>query len=114
MSSADSLPTEISPEELKVLLDDKQPLRLIDCREDDEWHICRIEGAQLIPLSNFAENVQGRLSDHDQHLVVYCHHGVRSMRATMWLRQQGFRQTQSLRGGIDLWSELIDPEVPRY
>ncbi len=113
-SSGDLLPTEISPEELKDILDSGQSLRLIDCREDDEWHTCRIEGAQLIPLSNFAELIQARLSDHDQHLAVYCHHGVRSMRATMWLRQQGFHQTQSLRGGIDLWSELIDPAVPRY
>ncbi len=112
--STDTLPTEISVEELKELLDSKQPVRLIDCREDDEWHICRIEGAQLVPLSNFAENVQAKLSNRDQHLVVYCHHGVRSMRATLFLRQQGFHQTQSMRGGIDLWSELIDPAVPRY
>ena len=112
--STSILPSEISVEELKELLDQKQPLRLIDCREDDEWHCCHIEGAQLIPLSNFAEAALAKLSDHDQHLVVYCHHGMRSMRATMWLRQQGFHQTQSLRGGIDLWAELIDPSVPRY
>ena len=112
--SAAILSTEISGEELKELLDGQKPLRLIDCREDNEWHTCRIEGAQLIPLSNFAETALAKLSDRDQHLVVYCHHGMRSMRATLWLRQQGFHQTQSLRGGIDLWSELIDPAVPRY
>ena len=112
--SADILSTEISVEELQELLGGAHPPRLIDCREDDEWHTCRIEGAQLIPLSNFAEAALAKLSDHDQHLVVYCHHGMRSMRATLWLRQQGFHQTQSLRGGIDLWSELVDPAVPRY
>ncbi len=108
------LPTEIDVEELKQLRDNAAPLRLIDCREDDEWHICHIEGAELIPLSRFQDLATARLQDHDQHLVVYCHHGMRSMRATLWLRQQGFHQTQSLRGGIDLWSELIDPAVPRY
>ncbi len=112
--SSQPLQTEIGPEELKELLDGGQPPRLIDCREDDEWHTCRIEGAQLIPLSQFAELAPARLGDKDQHLVVYCHHGMRSMRATLWLRQQGFQQTQSLRGGIDLWSELVDPAVPRY
>ena len=107
-------PTEIAPEELQALLEAKAPFRLIDCREADEWHICRIEGAQLLPLSNFAEEVQMKLKDKDAPVVVYCHHGVRSMRATLWLRQQGFHQAQSLRGGIDLWSEMIDPTVPRY
>ena len=112
--SSQPLQTEIGPEELKELLDDGRSPRLIDCREDDEWHTCRIEGAQLIPLSQFAELAPATLGDKAQHLVVYCHHGMRSMRATLWLRQQGFHQTQSLRGGIDLWSELIDPAVPRY
>ena len=108
------LSTELSVEELQELRESKQPLRLIDCRENDEWHICHIEGAQLIPLSGFAENALPRLPDKNEHVVVYCHHGVRSMRATLWLRQQGYSKTQSMRGGIDLWSELIDPSVPRY
>lgn len=108
------LATEISVEELQALRAAKQPHRLIDCREDDEWHICRIEGAQLVPLSNFAENAPPRLPDKDAHMIVYCHHGVRSMRATLWLRQQGYEKTQSLRGGIDQWSELVDPAMPRY
>lgn len=108
------LSTELSVEELQELRESKQPLRLIDCRENDEWHICHIEGAQLVPLSGFAENALLRLPDKNEHVVVYCHHGVRSMRATLWLRQQGYSKTQSMRGGIDLWSELIDPAVPRY
>ena len=112
--SSQPLETEIGPEDLKELLEGTPAPRLIDCREDDEWHTCRIEGAQLIPLGQFVELAPARLGDKDQHIVVYCHHGMRSMRATLWLRQQGFHQTQSLRGGIDLWSELIDPTVPRY
>ena len=112
--SGQPLETEIGPEDLKALLDAASPARLIDCREIDEWHTCKIEGAQLIPLSQFAELAPAKLGDKTQHLVVYCHHGMRSMRATLWLRQQGYAQTQSLRGGIDLWSELIDSSVPRY
>jgi rhodanese-related sulfurtransferase len=108
------LPTELSVEELQSLREAKQPHLLIDCREDDEWHICRIEGAKLLPLSGFAVQALAQLPDKQEHVVVYCHHGVRSMRATLWLRQQGFANAQSMRGGIDLWSELIDLSVPRY
>ena len=92
----------------------EQPHCLIDCREDDEWHICRITGARLVPLSCFAEKALLQLPDKGEHIIVYCHHGVRSMRATLWLRQQGYENAQSMRGGIDLWSELMDADVPRY
>ena len=102
-------------EDVQTLRRSDNPPRLIDCREIDEWHICKIDGAQLIPLSQFAELASMKLGDNKaQHLIVYCHHGVRSMRATLWLRQQGYEHAQSMRGGIDLWSELIDPQVPRY
>ncbi len=107
-------PTELGVEEVQALRLSDSQARLIDCRELDEWHICKIDGAQLIPLSQFTELAPLKLGDKTQHLIVYCHHGVRSMRATLWLRQQGYEKTQSMRGGIDLWSELIDPEVPRY
>lgn len=87
-------------------------LQLIDCREADEWSLCRIEGAILVPLSQFAELVPSRLSP-DRPTVVYCHHGMRSLRATHWLRQKGYR-AWSLAGGIDAWSDQIDSSVPRY
>ena len=106
---------EISVEELEALRDQETPHRLIDCRELDEWNLCRIEGAQLIPLSNLVDTAPQRLGDNKAaHIIVYCHHGMRSMRATQWLRSQGYAATQSLHGGIDLWSEVIDPSVPRY
>lgn len=108
------LATEITVEELQALREAGTPHRLIDCRENDEWHICRIEGARLVPLSAFPEQSPLNLQDKAEHIIVYCHHGVRSMRATLWLRQQGYANTQSMRGGIDLWSEMIDASVPRY
>jgi len=111
---ATELPLETSVEEVHVLLDSPNPPRLIDCREDDEWHLCRIDGAELVPLSQFGELARHRFTHPDEHLVIYCHHGMRSQRAALWLRQQGFARSQSMRGGIDLWSDRIDPSVPRY
>jgi rhodanese-related sulfurtransferase len=57
---------------------------------------------------------KARLIDPEERLVVMCHHGMRSMNVTVWLRNQGFEQVQSLRGGIDAWSAEVDPAVPRY
>lgn len=104
---------EISPADTVAWLA-KAPaaFQLVDCRETDEWNYCRIAGATLIPLSAFGTLASARLSP-DLPLVVYCHHGMRSLRATHWLRQKGF-QAWSMTGGIEAWSESIDPEVPRY
>jgi rhodanese-related sulfurtransferase len=112
--SGEKLPLETGVEEVHGLLDSATPPRLIDCRENDEWRHCRIEGAELVPLSQFGELASRRFNDPNEHLIIYCHHGMRSQRAALWLRQQGFARAQSMRGGIDLWSDLIDPAVPRY
>lgn len=108
------LPIEIDVEDAAALRTAGSGARWIDCREADEWQICHIEGARLLPLSTFPEEVARHLTDLDQHLIVYCHHGVRSLRATQWLRARGFHQAQSLRGGIDRWTDLIDPTLARY
>lgn len=109
---------EITPAELAILLHDPgvPEIRLVDCREEDEFALCRIEGAELIPLSRFAEEATRKLLDSGETrpIVVYCHHGMRSMNATFFLRQKGMANTWSLAGGIDLWSRQIDPGVPRY
>lgn len=106
---------EINWDDLNQALSSDVKPRLVDCREADEYAICKIDGAELIPLSNFVDEAVRRLGpDRDQWIVVYCHHGVRSMRATAWLRQQGYSRTQSLRGGIDTWADCVDPEMARY
>ncbi|MCB1061778.1 MAG: rhodanese [Verrucomicrobiae bacterium] len=100
-----------------ILADDTQAFRLVDCREEDEHAYCRIEQAELIPLSRFAEMASARLlppTDESLPIIVYCHHGMRSMSATQFLRQKGLRQVWSMRGGIDAWSHEIDPKVRRY
>ena len=108
------LPEEIDVTDAVALLQAPCSARWIDCREPDEWHLCHIEGAELLPLSNFVEEARRKLGDPNQRLIVYCHHGVRSLNATRWLRQQGYSRAQSLRGGIDRWTDLVDPAMPRY
>ncbi len=109
------LPIEVSVDEVNYLRGMPEgKVRLIDCREDDEWRICRIEGAELLPLTVFGEEAGKRFTDPTEHLVIYCHHGMRSLRAANWLRQSGFRYAQSMRGGIDAWADLVDTDMPRY
>jgi adenylyltransferase/sulfurtransferase len=107
---------DLSPEELHALLQAKVPksFRLIDVREDDEYAICHIDGAELLPISRFVEDSPQRLTNKDAHLVIYCHHGMRSNNAAMWLRSHGYSNVSNLNGGIDAWAERIDPEMNRY
>ncbi len=103
---------EIEPQALVEMMKvHEQKLFLIDCREPWEHEIARIEGAALIPMRQVPQSVE-RIPK-DVPVVVYCHHGMRSMNVAGWLRQHGF-EAQSLRGGIDRWSLEIDPAVPRY
>jgi rhodanese-related sulfurtransferase len=108
----DDVPLQISPEELRRRLAASEPVRLLDVREVWEHEVARIEGATLIPPGELPQRI-GEL-DRDAPLIVYCHHGVRSYQAVLWLRQQGFEQAQNLAGGIDRWSQVIDPTVVRY
>ena len=107
---------EITPAEVAawVSLPHEQRPRLIDCREADELAICQIAGNEWFPLGNFSE-AGGRLTADDARgVVVYCHHGVRSQRGALFLRAHGVKNAFSMSGGIDAWSRLIDPEMPRY
>ncbi|MEP4079881.1 rhodanese-like domain-containing protein [Haloferula sp.] len=88
-------------------------LCLVDCREQDEWDFNRITGATLVPLSSFAEAAE-QVVNANKPTIVYCHHGIRSMRAASWLRSRGLEQSWSMRGGIDAWSDQIDSAVPKY
>jgi rhodanese-related sulfurtransferase len=105
---------EISVAEAHALLRGPNPPRLIDVREEDEWTVARIPGAELLPLSQWPSIVLDRLTDKSQALLIQCHHGGRSARATAWLLEQGFSSVTNLAGGIDAWSAWIDPSVPRY
>lgn len=92
-----------------------EKLCLIDVREQEEWQICRIEGANLVPMNTVPERVKElEAQAAATPLIVYCHHGVRSLHVVNWLRRNGVENCQSMIGGIDRWSVEIDREVPRY
>ena len=105
---------EIDVNTLKQMIDDNSDFYLLDCREQTEYDIARIEGSTLIPLAEIQYRLEELESCREQQVVVHCHHGMRSMQVTSYLREMGFAKTQSLTGGIDAWSLSIDPSIPRY
>jgi rhodanese-related sulfurtransferase len=104
---------EIATRELKSLRDTASTVTVLDVREPWEVEVAKIANSKHIPMGDIPARFNQEL-DPDDHIVVVCHHGVRSMNVTAWLRQQGFEKVQSLRGGIDRWSREIDPKVPVY
>ncbi len=105
---------EIHVADLKRLLAQPDAPRLIDVRELEEWQICQIPGAELMPLSQWPALVGAQLTDPGQHLLIYCHHGGRSARAAEFLLQNGFSQVTNVAGGIDAWAREVDPALPQY
>ena len=110
---SDDVP-EISVADAAQLLKSDKPPRLIDVREEDEWTVARIIGAELLPLSQWPDIALEKLTDKSQPLLIQCHHGGRSAHAAAWLIEQGFADVTNLAGGIDAWSALVDDTVPRY
>jgi sulfur-carrier protein adenylyltransferase/sulfurtransferase len=107
----ESLPA-ISVQELKRKMDARDAFELIDVREPFEFEIARIRGAKLIPLGEIAERADDL--QREQTLIVHCHSGRRSAEAVRLLQQRGFANVYNLEGGIDAWSDSIDPTVPKY
>ena len=104
---------EITPEDVKAKLDRAEAFTLLDVREPWELDAARIAGAKCMPMGDVPSRAHQEL-DPDEAIVVVCHHGVRSMNVTVWLRRQGFEKAQSMRGGIDAWSRRVDQTVPLY
>ncbi len=107
-------PIEIDCQTVKRCLDEQADTVLLDCREADEYATARIDGAVLIPMSEIEDRLAEVQAHSGREIVVHCHHGARSLRVAMWLRQQGLPGARSMAGGIDEWSLTIDPAVPRY
>jgi len=105
-------PFEIDCPELKKRLDSDDPPAILDVREPWETDLGMVVGAIAIPMGEVSQHV-GELP-RDRSLAVMCHHGGRSAQVTAWLRGQGFSRAMNVFGGIDAWSRLIDPDVPRY
>ena len=108
---------QISVEELATRLAEEDPaLQLIDVREPHEVAIARIEGFEVLSLSEFAQwadQIKTRFNPETETLVM-CHHGVRSAQMCQWLRNVGFTNVKNISGGIDAYSLLVDPTILRY
>jgi|SRR5688572_28216940 len=102
---------EISPAETAELLKSGKA-RLIDVRTAQEYAVAHIDGCPLVDEA-LAKTIVDTWPK-DAPIITICHHGVRSLDAAVYLRQQGFTDVRSMTGGIDVWSQMIDPTVPRY
>jgi rhodanese-related sulfurtransferase len=110
----ESFPLEVTCQDVTAKLAAGTTFLFLDCREADEYATAKIAGATLLPMSELADRVAELEPHRDGEIVVHCHHGGRSLRVAMWLRNHGFAKVSSLTVGIDAWSQQIDPNVPRY
>lgn len=107
------MPQQILPEDLNEKIKAQENFVLLDCREQDEHDYTKIEGSILIPLSEFQERAVKELNPDDV-IVIYCHHGMRSWQACLYLEGHGFKNVINLAGGIEQWSISVDPKIKRY
>jgi len=108
----------VTPTELDARIKSGERLVLLDVREDHEREHCRIQApAEVIDLHRAMSRIADRFPELallGQPIVIYCHHGVRSLAVAQWLAAQGVKQVINLEGGIDRWSRQVDTGVPRY
>jgi len=94
----------ITATELKTKLSNNENIELIDCREQDEWNQGYIEGAKLMPMSIFPQEMIN-LNDKNSEIIVQCRSGHRSMNVCQYLESQGFSNLSNLEGGIISWAQ---------
>jgi rhodanese-related sulfurtransferase len=108
---------QITVEELAQRLgENRAGVQLVDVREPEELELASLPAFQNFPLSQHTEwsvDIHSRL-DASQETLVLCHHGMRSAQMCQWLISQGFTNVKNITGGIDAYSILVDPSVPRY
>ena len=105
---------EIDVQTLSSLLAKGDDVLLVDVRQQWEHDTAKLPNSVLLPLQDLPARAAELKPKAGQKVVCYCHHGMRSLRAVAFLRQQGIPEALSLRGGIDAWSKQIDPKVPTY
>src|SRR3954469_20771060 len=106
-------PDEVSVQEMKRALDNPElHIRVVDVRDPDEWDIARVKGTTLIPLGTLGERFTEL--DPNQTIYLHCKGGTRSMKAVNLLKERGYKYVKSVKGGINAWSDEIDPAVPKY
>jgi len=102
----------IQPIELDQRLKKGHDICLIDVREEWEHSLASISGSEHIPLNELADRIQEIMFEEE--IAVYCHHGERAYIGAQILLESGFKKVYHLTGGIDAWSQVVDPRVPRY
>jgi adenylyltransferase/sulfurtransferase len=105
---------EITSKELSAKLAAGATVVLLDVRQPAEHDTAALPGSILIPLNELPSRADELELPQGALLIVYCHHGIRSLSAAEWLAHRGHGDVVSLRGGIDAWSREVDPTVPRY
>lgn len=105
---------EIDCESVKAKLDANEDFLFLDCREQAEFDAVSIDGSTLIPMSEIQERIAELEAHKDREIIVFCHHGGRSLQVAMWLSQQNYKSVRSMHGGIDVWAQTIDASLPRY
>src|SRR5688572_2418494 len=102
---------EIPAATLQKLLSETPPV-LLDVREEWELEQARLPGTLHIPMAQIPSRF--RELDAAAHIVVVCHHGMRSQQVVQFLKNKGFARVDNLAGGLDAWAEQVDPSMPRY
>ncbi len=105
-------PLEIDPTHAKKLMDNDPNVVLLDVRELIELQICRIENSIHIPMGEIPHNIDQL--PKEKHILAMCHHGLRSMNVTRFLRAQGFKAVSNIKGGVDAWAKQVDPTLQKY
>ena len=105
---------ETTVQDVKAKLDAGDALHLIDVREAQEVAICALPGAEHIAMMPLFLGMKKTAAAQDAEIVVFCHHGIRSLEAAKFLQMEGFENVKSMSGGIEEWATAIDPSMPRY
>jgi rhodanese-related sulfurtransferase len=108
------MPKEISVQDLARMQHSNKPILLLDVRQPWEHQLVALPGSMLIPLPELARRAGEVQPSKGSAVVVYCHHGIRSMSGAALLEQLGFKDVSSLAGGIDAWAMEVDATMPRY
>lgn len=103
---------QLTPQQVQDGLQKQPAPLLLDVREEDEVRLCALPGSLHIPM-NLIPLRHNELPD-DVPIIVYCHHGIRSLNVARYLAHVGFENVANLQGGIDAWARQIDPSLPRY
>lgn len=103
---------QITAQQLKEKLDTQDDFLLLDVRESVEYQICNIAKSTLMPISELLTEMSEL--DKNKEIVIYCKYGLRTSRAVYMLKNAGFTKVKGLIGGIDLWAQKIDSNMPRY